>query len=129
MTDRSLTSVDYEQSTGETTNDHLTTAFGLAALMQNGFGTTSSVLNINPQQFAASANVKTTNASATITTSSSSSTSVTPGANTATSSLPSTNSGEVSNEDRWRQSQTDDCMPWTSTPKISNNFNTSNNKK
>ncbi|XP_055705576.1 protein charlatan isoform X3 [Phlebotomus papatasi] len=42
MADRSLTTIEYENNASETNNtfkteDHITTAFGLAALMQNGF--------------------------------------------------------------------------------------------
>lgn len=54
MSDRSLTTtIEYDQNgSAETstannfkTEDHLTTAFGLAALMQNGFPTTGTILN------------------------------------------------------------------------------------
>ncbi|XP_055694412.1 protein charlatan isoform X2 [Lutzomyia longipalpis] len=42
MADRTLTTIEYENNASETNNtfkteDHITTAFGLAALMQNGF--------------------------------------------------------------------------------------------
>lgn len=51
ISDRSLTSIDYDHGAGNESNnpfkndDHLTTAFGLAALMQNGFPTPCSILN------------------------------------------------------------------------------------
>lgn len=78
ISDRSLASIDYEHAAGNESNnpfkndDHLTTAFGLAALMQNGFPTPGAILNshsfqqINKQQNSTAASVS-GNASSSVT--------------------------------------------------------------
>jgi len=50
MSDRNLAPIDYDHNAADGNNpfkteDHLTTAFGLAALMQNGFPPPGTILN------------------------------------------------------------------------------------
>jgi hypothetical protein len=61
VSDRSLAQIDYENAANEVNNafkaeDHLTTAFGLAALMQNGFPPPGAILN--PVSFPITTNTK-----------------------------------------------------------------------
>ncbi|XP_059608185.1 uncharacterized protein LOC132256023 [Phlebotomus argentipes] len=61
MADRSLTTIEYENNASEANNtfkteDHITTAFGLAALMQNGFPPPSAISHNFQSSSAASRN-------------------------------------------------------------------------
>lgn len=61
VSDRNITTIDYETTTvneqggQQRSEEHLTTAFGLAALMQNGFPPPGAILN--PVNFPAKANI------------------------------------------------------------------------
>lgn len=101
-----MASIDYDHAAGNESNnpfkndDHLTTAFGLAALMQNGFPTPGAILNshsfqqMNKQQ----------------------STSATSVSGNASSSAVS-GQGATNNtvEEKWNpQHHSDDLTPWNS---------------
>lgn len=111
ISDRSLASIDYDHAAGNESNnpfkndDHLTTAFGLAALMQNGFPTPGAILNshsfqqMNKQQSSSAASVN------------------------ASSSVASNNNSAV--EEKWNpQHHADELVPsWNS--KVQSSFPTS----
>lgn len=102
ISDRSLATIDYDHVGSDASNlfksdDHLTTAFGLAALMQNGFPPPGAILN--PHNFV-------TNKPNSIITSS---------ASTVVNTVPT-----VTAEDKWPAASTDDCLPWTTNK---SNFN------
>lgn len=102
ISDRSLATIDYDHVGSDTSNlfksdDHLTTAFGLAALMQNGFPPPGAILN--PHNFV-------TNKPNSIITST---------ASTVGNTVPT-----VATEDKWPAASTDDCLPWATNK---SNFN------
>lgn len=109
ISDRSLTTIDYDHVGSETNNlfkgeDHLSTAFNLAALMQNGFPPPGAILNPHSlQQFApkplgASSSVPVT------------------GTSTATGQPAtglSTNAAATDIEQKWQPpTGNEDCLPW-----------------
>lgn len=104
MSDRSLTTIDYEHGGTETSNpfkaaeDHLAT-FGLAALMQNGF---------SPSHHLSGATNNKANNSASANSS----------ANTTATTAASANTANTSGDERWA-SGNEDCLPWSNT-KIAN---------
>lgn len=102
ISDRSLATIDYDHVGSDTSNlfksdDHLTTAFGLAALMQNGFPPPGAILN--PHNFV-------TNKPNSIITST---------ASNVVNTVPTATA-----EDKWPAASTDDCLPWTTNK---SNFN------
>lgn len=99
LSDRSLTTIDYDHVGTESNNifktdDHLTTAFGLAALMQNGFPPPGAILN--PHTFS-------TNKANSIITSVAASTSI--------ASIPTTVHTPAT-EEKWPP-PSEECLPWT----------------
>ena len=110
ISDRSLTTIDYDHVNTESNNlfktdDHLTTAFGLAALMQNGFPPPGSILN--PHNF-----VNSQKSNSIIT-----STATTP---VATSNLTASQTNSAI-EEKWQPPSAEDCLPWANNKSASFN--------
>lgn len=99
LSDRSLTTIDYDHVGTESNNifktdDHLTTAFGLAALMQNGFPPPGAILN--PHTFS-------TNKTNSIITSTSAAASI--------ASIPTVAHTTTTVEEKWPP-PSEECLPW-----------------
>lgn len=113
MTDRSL--IEYEHSGSDTNNqfkpeDHLTTAFGLAALMQNGFPPPGTILN--PHSFPSSvASTKSTTCNPNLMKSEE------PAKYNEILSIPAVTGG---NDERWQGNE--ECLPWNTNKILTTNY-------